>query len=353
MSILSQEQTSSLPDVISSVEQLDELLTTPDPALIADIDSLDGDIMVIGASGKMGPTLARLAKRTAEAGSTPRDVIAVARFSDAAARERLESNGIRTIAADLDDPAQIASLPDAKNIVYMLGTKFGTTGKEYQTWATNTYVAGSVARRFPDSRFTVFSSGNIYPLRPLTIGGADETVTPDPVGEYAQSCLARERMFEYASVQNGTPVSIFRLNYAIDLRYGVLWDIASQVHAGEAVDITMGNVNVIWQGDANSIALRCLKSATSPVNVFNVTGPETIPMRYLVDQFAARFEVEPKYIGEEAESALLSNAAKAFGEFGYPSIPLAKMIDWVAHWVDSGGENINKPTHFQTRDGRF
>lgn len=353
MSIQSQEVTSIFPEVIRSVEELDELLTSPSPELVADIEALDGDIMVIGASGKMGPTLARLAKRAVDAGSNPRDVIAVARFSDATSRELLEASGIRTVAADLDDPAQIASLPEATNIVYMLGTKFGTTGKEYQTWATNTYVAGSVARRFPDSRFTVFSSGNIYPLRPVTIGGADESVTPDPVGEYAQSCLARERMFEYASVQNGTPVSIFRLNYAIDLRYGVLWDIASQVHAGSAVDITMGNVNVIWQGDANEIALRCLNAATSPVNVFNVTGPETIPMRYLVDQFAARFNVEPQYIGEEADTALLSNAAKAFGEFGYPSVPLATMIDWVADWVANGGENINKPTHFQTRDGRF
>lgn len=353
MSTHPEQQTSALPETISTVEQLDELLTTPDDALVADIDALDGDIMVIGASGKMGPTLTRLAKNAVAAGSNSREVIAVARFSDKSSRELLESNGIRTISADLDDPTQIQSLPGAKNIVYMLGTKFGTTGKEYQTWSTNTYVAGSVARRLPDSRFTVFSSGNIYPLRPVVTGGADESVTPDPVGEYAQSCLARERMFEYSSVQNGTPVSIFRLNYAIDLRYGVLWDIASQVLAGDAVDITMGNVNVIWQGDANSIALRCLRAATSPVNVFNVTGPETLPMRYLVDQFAQRFEVEPKYLGEEADTALLSNSAKAFGQFGYPTVPLKTMIDWVAHWVQSGGPSINKPTHFQTRDGRF
>lgn len=353
MSIQSREHLLELPDVISSVQQLDEVLTTPDPALIADIDALDGDIMVIGASGKMGPTLAQLAKNAVNAGSTNREVLAVARFSDPDSRELLESSGINTIAADLDNPAQIESLPNATNIVYMLGTKFGTTGKEYQTWSTNTYVAGSVARRFPESRFTVFSSGNIYPLRPITTGGADEMVTPDPVGEYAQSCLARERMFEYASVQNGTPVSIFRLNYAIDLRYGVLWDIASQVLAGNAVDITMGNVNVIWQGDANSIALRCLNVASSPMNVFNVTGPETIAMRYLVDRFAQRFGVEPKYIGAEAETALLSNAAKTFGEFGYPSVPLATMIDWVANWVQNDGPSINKPTNFQTRDGRF
>ncbi len=336
-----------------TVDELDERLTTPSTDLIADLDALDGDLMVIGSAGKMGPTLAVLAQRAFTQAGSDRRVIAVSRFSDPSARARLEAAGVRTVPADLEDPAALAALPEAANIVYMLGMKFGTTGREYLTWATNAYVAGKVAERFPNSRFTVFSSGNIYPLRPVTLGGADECVAPDPVGEYAQSCLARERMFEYASHRYGTKVSIFRLNYAIDLRYGVLHDIASQVYAGESVDITMGTVNVIWQGDANAMALRTLGHAASPPAVFNVTGPETISTRWLVQEFAARFGVEPRIHGQEAPTALLSNAAKAFGAFGYPSMPLATMIDWVAAWIAAGGAALGKPTHFQEREGQF
>jgi nucleoside-diphosphate-sugar epimerase len=337
----------------ATVEELDELLTTPSPALVADLASLEGDIMVIGSAGKMGPTLTVLAQRALDEAGAGRKVIAVSRFSDAAARDRLDTAGVTTIAADLQDGAALSGLPEAPNIVYMLGTKFGTTGREYQTWAVNAYLAGRVAERFPGSRFTVFSSGNIYPFRPVTQGGADETVAPDPIGEYAQSCLARERMFEYASRTSGTPVSLFRLNYAIDLRYGVLYDIASQVHAGQSVDIAMGNVNVIWQGDANAIALRTLIHASSPPSVFNVTGPETVSTRWLVGEFAKRFNVEPLVTGEEAPTALLSNAATAFGVFGYPRVPLATMIDWVAGWILADGPSLNKPTHFQEREGNF
>lgn len=338
---------------ITSVEELDDLLTTPSEALVEDLAELDGDIMVIGASGKMGPTLAHLGQRALDAAGNGRKVIAVARFSDERSRAALDAAGVQTIAADMSNPADLAGLPDAPNIVYMLGTKFGTTGREHQTWATNVHVAGDVARRFPEARFTVFSSGNIYPFRPVVLGGATEQVAPDPVGEYAQSTLARERIFEHASVTNGTPVAMFRLNYAIDLRYGVLHDIAAQVHAGQAVDITMGNVNVIWQGDANTMALRMLRHASSPPAIFNVTGPETVPMRYLVEEFATRFGVEAKTTGEEAPTALLNNAAKAFGQFGYPTVPLQTMIDWVAAWVEAGGPTLGKPTHFQARDGKF
>ena len=337
----------------STVEALDDLLTTPSPALIDDLAALGGDIMVIGAAGKMGPTLAVLAQRALDAAGEGQKVHAVSRFSDERVRHALDAAGVTTIPADLQDPAALAALPDVPNIVYMLGTKFGTTGREYQTWAVNAFVAGQVAQRFPAARFTVFSSGNIYPFRPLAHGGADESVTPDPVGEYAQSCLARERLFEHASRQNGTPVTIFRLNYAIDLRYGVLHDIASQVHRGEAVDVTMGNVNVIWQGDANAIALRALTIASSPPAVLNVTGPETISTRWLVEQFAARFGVEARVTGDEAPNALLSNAGKAFAQFGYPSVALDTMIDWVAAWIEAGGPALNKPTHFQERQGNF
>jgi nucleoside-diphosphate-sugar epimerase len=338
---------------IASVEALEDVLTTPSAALVTDMAALDGDLMVIGAAGKMGPTLATLAQRALDAASGGRKVMAVARFSDATARERLEAAGVVTIAADLTDPAQLASLPEAANIVYMLGTKFGTTGAEHQTWAINAALAGRVAERFPAARWTVFSSGNVYPLRPVVRGGADERVPPDPVGEYAQSCLARERLFEHVSRRTGMPVAIYRLNYAIDLRYGVLHDIASQVLRGEAVDITMGNVNVIWQGDANAIALRALRLASSPPVVLNVTGPETIPVRWLVEQLAARLGVEPRVTGEEAATALLNNAAACFGHFGYPGVPLATMLDWVADWVARDMPTLDKPTHFQEREGKF
>jgi nucleoside-diphosphate-sugar epimerase len=338
---------------IVSVEELDDRLTTPTEALVADMAALEGDLMIIGAAGKMGPTLATLARRALNESGTSCTVSAVARFSDSAARERLEAAGVQTIAADLHDPVQLASLPETHNIIYMLGTKFGTTGAEHQTWATNTYLAGRVAERFPEARWTVFSSGNVYPLRPVTHGGADETVPPDPVGEYAQSCLARERLFEHVSRQTGMAVTIYRLNYAIDLRYGVLYDIASQVQRGEAVDISMGNVNVIWQGDANSAALRSLRLADSPPMILNVTGPETISVRWLVEQFAARFGVEPKTLGEESDTALLNNAAAMFGHFGYPSIPLVTMLDWIADWIMRGMPTLDKPTHFQEREGKF
>ena len=339
--------------VISTVAELDELLTTPSRELVADLAALDGDVMVIGGAGKMGPTLTVLAQRALDAAGGGRRAIAVARFSEPGVRAWLDAAGVTTIAADLHDPAALAALPDVPNIVYMLGTKFGTTGREHATWATNAYVAGKVAERFPQSRFTVFSSGNVYPLRPVVRGGATEEVSPEPVGEYAQSCLARERIFEHHAFRNGTPVTLFRLNYAIDLRYGVLYDIGRQVYAGQPVDVTMGSVNVIWQGDANSMALRALALASAPPLVLNVTGPETVPVRYVVEEFARRFGVEPKVTGEEAPTALLSNAARAFGRFGYPTVPLATMIDWVAHWIRIGGPTLNKPTHFQEREGRF
>lgn len=339
--------------VIQTEAELDELLTQPQAALVADVDALDGDIMVLGAGGKMGPTLAILARRALIAAGVDRRVIAVARFSDRAVRAKLTAAGVQTVAADLHEPAQLAALPDAPNIVYMLGTKFGTTGREYQTWATNVYLAGQIAERFSSSRFTVFSSGNVYPLRPISRGGANEDDPVAPVGEYAQSCLARERLFEHSSRQHGTPVTILRLNYAIDLRYGVLVDIARQVAAGEPVDVTMGNVNVIWQGDANTIALRALRLANSPPTILNLTGPETLATRWVAEEFGRKFGVAPHITGEEAPTALLSNAARAFARFGYPAVPVGTMIDWIAAWITAGGRSLEKPTHFQEREGNF
>ena len=338
---------------IESVDELDKLLTTPNDGLITDLAELDGDIMIIGASGKMGPTLAVLAKRALKATGDARNVIAVSRFSDASQRKKLESVGISTIVADLFDPSQISALPQAENVIYMLATKFGTSGAEYKTWATNAFVAGKVAERFQSSRCTVFSTGNVYPLQRVSHGGSIESEAASPMGEYAQSCLARERIFEYVSRRSGMPVAIIRLNYAIDLRYGVLHDVAMQVRRGATVDLSMGNVNVIWQGDVCSIALRALKLADSPPAVYNLTGPETISIRWLAHEFAKRFGVKAKTINDESETALLNNAANCFGLFGYPSVPLIKMIDWVSDWIERDMPVLNKPTHFQERDGNF
>lgn len=337
----------------ATVEELEDVLTAPSDALVRDLAALDGDILVLGSAGKMGPTLAVLAQRAlAKAGQGHR-AIAVSRFSNAAVRDRLDAAGVTTVAADLHHPAQLAALPPAPNVIYMLGTKFGTTGHEHQTWATNAYLPGRVAERYAGARIVVFSSGNVYPLLPVTRGGATEVTSPQPIGEYAQSCLARERIFEFFSRATGTPVTIFRLNYAIDLRYGVLLDIARAVHEGHPVDLAMGNVNVIWQGDANEYALRALTLAGAPPALLNVTGPETVSVRWLAEEFGRRLGIEPVCAGEEAPTALLSNAAWAFGHFGYPRVPLARMIDWIAAWILADGSVLDKPTHFQEREGKF
>jgi nucleoside-diphosphate-sugar epimerase len=260
---------------------------------------------------------------------------------------------VTRVAADLLDPRQVAALTDVSNIILMVGMKFGTTGAAHRTWATNALIPALVTERYRDSRFVVFSSGNVYPLTPVTDGGASEAVPVDPVGEYAQSCLARERIFEHISEVAGTPVTIFRLNYAVELRYGVVLDVALAVHEGRPIDLAMGNANVIWQGDANTFALRALTLCQSPPTILNVTGPETVSIRWLAGQFAERFGKEPEFIGTEAPTALLSNAAEAFRHFGYPQVPLARVIDWTARWIQIGGPTLDKPTHFQDRKGRF
>ncbi len=340
-------------DVLETEEQLDERLSRPTPELIEDLARLPGDIVLLGVGGKMGPTLARMARRAADEAGERRHVIGVSRFSEPGVREELEAAGVETIACDLLDRAAVARLPDAPNVIFMAGRKFGSTGDEARTWAMNTYVPALVAERYRDARIVVFSSGNVYPLVPVASGGATEECPPAPVGEYAQSVLARERMFEYFSQVYGTPVVLLRLNYAIDLRYGVLLDVAQRVAAHMPIDLAMGHVNVIWQGDANAIALRSLTLCESPPYVLNVTGPETISIRWLATEFGARLGVAPVFEGCEADTALLSNAARCFKHFGYPTVPLAQMIDWVAHWVKIGGPTLGKPTHFEQREGKF
>ncbi len=338
-----------LPVRFASVDELEAFLAMPSPALVADMAKVDGDLIILGVAGKMGPTLARLAKNAAPM----RRVIGVARFSDAAVRQRLEGWGIETIACDLLDRSAIETLPDAPNIVFAAGHKFGASGNTPLTWAMNTWVPTLVAERYKAARIVAFSSGNVYPLTRVGAAAPTEASRVGPVGDYAQSCLGRERMFEYFSARHGTPGRIVRLNYAIDMRYGVLFDIASKVHRGETVDVTMGHVNVIWQGDANAHVLRCLAHCTTPTSVLNSTGLEMLSVRTLATQLGERLGVAAKIGGQEADTALLSDASEAARLFGPPSVPLATMLDWVADWVARGGTSLGKPTKFEVRDGTF
>lgn len=342
-----------LPGQIVDVNELEAVLALPSPALIEFAGKLDGDVLILGAGGKMGPSLTlRLRQAILAAGGRAR-VTAVSRFSDASARQTLEQAGVATIAADLMNEHELNALPKASYVMYMLGHKFGTTGREHVTWAINSYLPGRVADTYRTSVIVSFSTGNVYPLTPIGKGGCTEEDPALPVGEYAQSCLGRERLFDYAAATWGTRVAHIRLNYANDLRYGVLREIADAVFAGRPVDLAMGHVNVIWQGDANDMALRAFAHASAPSLRLNVTGPETVSVRYLAETFGRLFGRAPVFSGAERETALLSNATRACGMFGYPGVPLARMIEWTASWVENGGEKLEKPTHFDEREGRF
>lgn len=338
---------------ITTETQLETILSTPSDIVRQTLHNLDSDLLVLGVGGKMGPTLARMAAQALTEIGSPHQVYGVARFSQPGLREKLEAWGIKTIACNLLDRDALAQLPDSQNLIYMAGQKFGTTGNEALTWALNTYMPGLVAERFPASRIVVFSTGNLYPLTAPFEGSPDETVSPNPVGEYANSCLGRERIFTHFSQTYGLRCAMMRLNYAIDLRYGVLLDIAEKVKAGQPIDLRMGAVNVIWQGDANAQAIALLDYCTSPPFVLNVTGPETVSVRWLAEQFGQQFGIKPHFVGETAPTALLSNAAKAQQLFGYPQVSLQQMIDWAAHWVEQAGPTLNKPTNFEVRDGQF
>ena len=275
---------------------MEDLLTKPSPELIEDLRALDGDVLILGVGGKMGPTLAKLARRAIDEGNLPKRVIGVSRFSDHTLREDLERAGIETIACDLLDDDAVSALPDVKNIIFMAGNKFGTSGNEHYTWVMNAYMPGRIAEKFKNSRIVSFSSGNVYPLTHLVNGGGcSEEIPADPIGEYAQSCLGRERVLTNFSHKNGTPMLIFRLNYAIDMRYGVLLEIAKQVYEERPIDLSMGAVNVIWQGDANTYALRSLRHCDSPPKILNITGPETISVRWLAEQFGKYFLKKPLF----------------------------------------------------------
>lgn len=333
--------------------ELEELLSRPSPADIEAAARLDGDLVLLGVAGKMGPTLAIRARRAIEAANTTSRVIGVSRFSTPGIRESLERAGIQTIEADLLDPASLAGIPDARNVIFMAGRKFGSTGDEAHTWAMNVQVPILVCERFRDSRIVAFSSGNIYPLMPVTSGGAVETTPVSPVGEYAQSVLGRERMFEFASRRYGLPVTILRLNYAVELRYGVILDIGTAVFERRPVSLTMGLVNVIWQGDANSVCLRSFDLCTAPPTILNLTGPETLSVQYVAERFGAHFGIDPILEGAASNTALLNNAARCHRQFGYPSVTPEEIIEMTARWIGAGGGTLGKPTHFEARDGKY
>ncbi len=337
------------PARIADEAELEEVMTRPDAALIADLAAVPGDILVLGGAGKMGPTLCRLAKRA----DPQRRVIAVARWSEPGLRERMESWGIECLTAELTDRAALAALPDAPNVIFMAARKFGSTGNEALTWAMNVVLPAMVAERWAASRIVFFSTGNVLPLSPLAGAAPDESAIPAPIGEYAASCLGRERAFQHSANTRGTRCFGIRLNYAIDLRYGVLHDVATKVWEGKPVPLAMGHANVIWQGDANAWTLRALRHADAACPIMNVTGPETVSIRWLATRLGALMGKEPVFAGTEAPEALLSNAAWAHGLFGYPRVPLERMIHWVADWVQSGGRALGKPTKFEVRDGRF
>jgi nucleoside-diphosphate-sugar epimerase len=342
-----------LPDRIRDTAHLDDLLSEPSAAAIDGLTRADGDVIVLGAGGKMGPTLARMARRAMDAAGLRFRVIAAARFSSAGLRHTLEAHGIDTIPCDLLDENAVSALPEAPNVIFMAGRKFGSTADEPLTWAMNTHVPAIVCRRFREGRIVAFSTGNVYGLTPSGRGGSREEDAPAPVGEYAMSCLGRERLFEHFSRAHHTPIAILRLNYADEMRYGVLVDLALRILHGEPVDLSMGYVNVIWQGDANAMALAALAHASTPPLIVNVAGAEELRVRTISSELARMMGTGVTFTGAEMNDALLSNATRGHGLLGAPRIEVARVLEWTADWVQRGGESLGRPTHFESRAGRF
>lgn len=334
-------------------EQILAQYLKPTQRLIDDIAKIEGDILILGAGGKMGPAMAKLAKEAIEEAKIKKNIIAVSRFSDREVYDDLNNCGIDTIKANLLNELDMQKLPEVENVIYLAGHKFGTTGHEPYTWAMNTFLPGMVAKKFKSSNIVIFSSGNIYPLSEVISGGMTEDMSPSPIGEYAQSCLGRERIFQHFSKENNTPIFIYRLNYANDVSYGVLLEIAKSVFEGKEVNLEMGNVNVIWQGDANEIAIRSLLHCSVPGKIVNVTGPETVSVKWVAHEFEKLFNKTSYFKGKENNDALLSNAAECFKLFGYPSVTLKQMIEIISKWIMEGGKIKGKPTHFQEREGKF
>ena len=336
---------------ISAIDEneLEDILSEPAEATKKIVAGLSGDIVVLGAGGKMGPTLAMMLKKA----SGSKRIYAVSRFSDKAVRSRIEQAQVETIEADLLDESHYRKLPDVENVFYLAGMKFGSTGNQPLTWALNSFVPALIARHYKDTRIVAYSTGNVYPLVETTGDGATEQTMPEPVGEYAQSCLGRERMFEYFSQLHKTPVTLVRLNYANEPRYGIIVDLTSKILNDEPIDLTMGAVNLIWQRDANDYIIRAISLAKSPPAVLNVTGPDTIPIRRLAEQIGRTLGKKPKFVSREAVSALLSDASYCLSTFGPPKTTLEQMVAMIARWVTAGKKTLNKPTKYDIRDGKF
>jgi len=337
---------------IETEEELENVLSEPTPEVVNSLARLPGDILLLGVGGKMGFSLARMARRASDAAGTCRRVIGVSRFSSGG-DDAFAHHGIETIRCNLHDRNAIDQLPEAPNVLFLAGTKFGTTIDKPTTWATNSYLPGIVAHRFRSSRIVAFSTGNVYGLTPVAGGGSTEDSEPRPVGEYAMSCLGRERVFEYFSRSAGTRVVMLRLNYACDLRYGVLVDLATRVWRAEPIDLAMGQFNTIWQADANAMALRALDHASTPPWVVNVTGPEVLSVRAVCEDYGQLMGRAVRFVGRESDTALLADARRGIGVLGSPRVTAEELIEGVARWVARGGRTLGKPTKFESRDGRF
>jgi nucleoside-diphosphate-sugar epimerase len=341
------------PNSIATVEELEDRLSEPTPGVIEALGRLDGDLLLLGAGGKMGPSLARMARRASDAAGVRRRILAVSRFTGGPAESFLQAHGVETLRCDLLDPVQLEQLPDAANVVFMTGMKFGSTGQEALTWAMNAFLPGMVCQKYRKSRIVAFSTGNVYGLTPVARGGSVESDCLRPLGDYAMSCVGRERIFEHFSRRFDIPLVLLRLNYATELRYGVLVDVARRVRAGEAIDLTMGHLNAIWQGDANALALQAFALAGTPPRILNVAGPELLSVRRLTEQFGRLLDQPVTFRGTESAEAFLSNAQQAHRLFGYPRVAAGQLVEWIAAWVRAGGADLGKPTHFEVRDGAF
>lgn len=341
------------PEVISTEEQLDEILSRPCHLPTEMVRQIASPLVILGAGGKMGPTLAVLAKRLADASERSIDVVAVSRFGNERARRWIESHGVATVACDLLDSRSVAKLPDTENLIYLVGLKFGTRTNPSATWAINTLVPATVCEKYAGARIVALSTGNVYPLVPIDSGGSVETDPLTPVGEYSNAAVGRERIFEYCSERYGVRVVLFRLFYATELRYGVVRDIADRIHKGEPVPLANGWFNCIWQGDANNMILRAFELTAAPPSVWNLCHPEIFSVRAVAELIGRQLGVAPKFSGCESPTALLGNARKLCGQLGPPPTGIETIARWTAHWVSIGGRTINKPTHFDVRNGQY
>ncbi len=335
------------------IGELDDSLSLPSELAIEVMGNLSGDLMLLGVGGKMGPTLARMARRASDQAGQTRRIIGVSRFSDSRIRQQLADWGVETIACDLLDESEVDKLPEVPLVVYMTGMKFGASRNPALTWAMNCYAPALVCRKFRHSRIVAFSSGNVYGMVSANSSGSRETDSLEPVGEYSMTVLGRERMFQYFGEQFQIPAALLRLNYATELRYGVLVDIARDVLAGNPIDITLPTVNVIWQGEANAMTLAALAHTDVPAKIINLAGPEILRVREVAERFGQLMNKPVRLKGEEGPIAYLNDGSQGHRVLGSVQVSADQMIRWTADWVLRGGESLNRPTHFQVVSGKF